>query len=124
MVGVWVQVLRIPRPYLYAASLLFVALDRYSLIGLTADPIILFVAGLLGKTTRRFDHLIAPLVVGLILGRLAEAQLRGRKGEVLSARGRMMRRRPARTVSDVGRSHGDAPRSEPVSAGARRQFHR
>lgn len=78
LVGVWVQVLRIPRPYLYAGILLFAASGGYSLNGVTADLVILFVAALLGWTMRRFGYPIAPLVVGLILGPIAEEQLRPR----------------------------------------------
>lgn len=76
LVGVWVQVLRIPRPYLYAGILLFAALGGYSLNGVTADLVILFVVGLLGWAMRRFGYPIAPLVVGLILGPIAEEQFR------------------------------------------------
>lgn len=76
LVGLWVRVLQIPRPYLYAGILMFAALGAYALNGLTNDLIILFVIGLLGWAMRRFGYPIAPLVVGLILGPIAEEQLR------------------------------------------------
>lgn len=56
LVGVWVQVLRIPRPYLYAGILLFAALGGYFLNGVTADLITLFAVGLLGWAMRRQLH--------------------------------------------------------------------
>jgi putative tricarboxylic transport membrane protein len=40
------------------------------------DLYLLFVAGLLGVVMRRFDFPTAPVIVGLILGPLAEAQMR------------------------------------------------
>jgi putative tricarboxylic transport membrane protein len=40
------------------------------------DLVLLFVIGVLGVIMRRFDFPTAPVVVGMILGPLAEAQLR------------------------------------------------
>jgi putative tricarboxylic transport membrane protein len=40
------------------------------------DLVLLFAIGLLGVVMRRFDFPTAPVVVGMILGPLAEAQLR------------------------------------------------
>ena len=42
LVGLWVSVLRIPRPYLYAGILLFAALGAYALNGLRADLVLLW----------------------------------------------------------------------------------
>ncbi|MFP5335258.1 MAG: tripartite tricarboxylate transporter permease, partial [Actinomycetes bacterium] len=76
LVGMWVKLLQIPRPYLYAGILLFAALGSYSVSASTADMVLLFVLGLLGWAMRRFGYPIAPAVVGLILGPIAEEQLR------------------------------------------------
>ena len=40
------------------------------------DSVLLYAVGLLGVVMRRFDFPTAPVVVGMILGPLAEAQLR------------------------------------------------
>jgi putative tricarboxylic transport membrane protein len=40
------------------------------------DLLLLYAIGLLGVVMRRFDFPTAPVVVGMILGPLAEAQLR------------------------------------------------
>ena len=40
------------------------------------DLVLLYVIGLLGVVMRRFDFPTAPVVVGMILGPLAEAQMR------------------------------------------------
>jgi putative tricarboxylic transport membrane protein len=76
LVGMWVKLLQIPRPYLYAGILTFAALGSYSVGASTTDLVLLFLLGVLGWTMRRFGYPIAPAVVGLILGPIAEEQLR------------------------------------------------
>jgi putative tricarboxylic transport membrane protein len=76
LVGLWVRVLRIPRPYLYAGIMLFAALGAYAINGLRADLVLLFVIGVIGFVMRRFGYPIAPAIIGLILGPIAEEQLR------------------------------------------------
>ncbi|MFI7443632.1 tripartite tricarboxylate transporter permease [Nonomuraea indica] len=72
----WARVLRVPRPYLYAGIILFAALGVYALNGTAVDLVVLFVLGLLGFAMRRFGLPIAPAVIGMILGPMAEVQLR------------------------------------------------
>ena len=76
LVGIWVKVLEIPRPLLYAGILVFATLGAYSLHQSTVDLVILYVFGLLGFVMRRWDIPVAPAVIGLILGPLAETQAR------------------------------------------------
>jgi putative tricarboxylic transport membrane protein len=71
-----VKLLQIPRPYLYAGILTFAAFGAYAVNFSIVDVLILVVIGLLGFFMRRFGYPIAPLVVGMILGPMAEAQLR------------------------------------------------
>ncbi|HEX2020963.1 MAG TPA: tripartite tricarboxylate transporter permease [Aurantimonas sp.] len=76
LVGLWVRLLTIPRPWLYAGILVFATLGT---IGANPSPVelgMLLAFGLLGYMLRRFGYPIAPVVVGLILGPLAEQQLR------------------------------------------------
>ncbi|WP_102961449.1 tripartite tricarboxylate transporter permease [Mangrovicella endophytica] len=76
LVGLWVKLLTIPRPWLYAGILVFATLGT---IGANPSPFelgALLVFGLLGYMLRRFGFPIAPVVVGLILGPMAETQLR------------------------------------------------
>ncbi|MCK2212790.1 tripartite tricarboxylate transporter permease [Actinomadura sp. ATCC 31491] len=73
---VWAQVLRVPRPYLYAGIVLFAALGVYALNGTVVDLFVLYVLGLLGYAMRRFGLPVAPAVIGMILGPMAEIQLR------------------------------------------------
>lgn len=76
LVGIWVKLLQIPRPYLYAGILTFAAFGAFAVNFAIADIVILLVIGVLGYFMRRFGYPIAPLVVGMILGPMGEAQLR------------------------------------------------
>jgi putative tricarboxylic transport membrane protein len=76
LVGIWVKVLEIPRPLLYGGILVFATLGAYSLHQSVVDLIILYIFGLLGFIMRRWDIPVAPAVIGLILGPLAETQAR------------------------------------------------
>ncbi|GAA3796559.1 tripartite tricarboxylate transporter permease [Sphaerisporangium flaviroseum] len=72
----WARLLRIPRPYLYAGIVFFAGLGCYAVNNSWVDLVILFVLGLLGFAMRRFGLPIAPAVIGVILGPMAEIQLR------------------------------------------------
>ena len=76
LVGIWVKILQIPRPYLYAGILVFAGLGAFSLNFTPVDVGILLVVGVLGFFMRRYGYPIAPMVVGLILGPIFENQLR------------------------------------------------
>jgi putative tricarboxylic transport membrane protein len=85
LIGIWVKLLTIPRPWLYGGILVFATLGT---IGASAStfmlgPIptsfelgLLMLFGILGYVLRRFGYPIAPVVVGLILGPMAEKSLR------------------------------------------------
>ncbi|AEG92649.1 tripartite tricarboxylate transporter permease [Ramlibacter tataouinensis] len=76
MVRLWVQLLKIPKPQLYAGILIFATVGAYGMRQSAFDLVLLWGIGLLGVVMRRFDFPTAPVVVGMILGPLAEAQLR------------------------------------------------
>jgi len=76
LIGVWVQVLKIPRAPLYAGILLFATLGAYSLHQSVVDLVTLYAFGVLGFVMRRWGFPVAPAVIGLILGPLAESQFR------------------------------------------------
>ena len=76
LVGLWVRVLSIPRPWLYAGILVFATLGTLGANPSLVELGMLLVFGLLGFGLRVFGYPIAPVVVGLILGPLAEQQLR------------------------------------------------
>ena len=76
MVGLWVKLLKIPKPQLYAGILIFATVGAYGMRQSAFDLFLLYAIGILGVVMRRFDFPTAPVVVGMILGPLAEAQLR------------------------------------------------
>ena len=76
LIGLWVKVLMIPRPVLYGGILVFATLGAYSLHQSVVDLVTLYVFGLLGFIMRRRGFPVAPAVIGLILGPLAESQFR------------------------------------------------
>ncbi len=76
LVGLWVRLLFIPRPLLYAGILLFAVLGTYSLNNSVIDLVILLIIGFVGFLMRRHGFPVAPAVVGMILGPLAEQQFR------------------------------------------------
>jgi putative tricarboxylic transport membrane protein len=76
LVGLWVKLLKIPKAYLYAGILIFATVGVYGMRQSAFDLVLLYGIGLVGVLMRRFDFPTAPVVVGLILGPLAEAQMR------------------------------------------------
>jgi len=76
MIGLWVRLLTIPKPWLYAGILLFATLGTIGANPSVFELGMLLAFGLLGYVMRLFGYPIAPAVVGLILGPLAEQQLR------------------------------------------------
>ena len=76
LVGMWVKLLKLPKTYLYAGILIFATVGVYGMRQSAFDLVLLYAIGLLGVAMRRFDFPTAPVVVGMILGPLAEAQMR------------------------------------------------
>lgn len=76
LIGLWVRLLTIPKPWLYAGILLFATLGTIGANPSIVELGMLLIFGLLGFGMRVFGFPIAPVVVGLILGPMAEQQLR------------------------------------------------
>ncbi len=76
LVGLWVKLLKIPRPQLYAGILIFATIGVYGMRQSAFDLFLMLGIGLVGVVMRRFDFPTAPVIVGMILGPLAEAQMR------------------------------------------------
>jgi putative tricarboxylic transport membrane protein len=72
----WAKLLMIPKPYLYAGITVFSALGVYASSGSIFDVAMLTVIGLLGFALRRFGLPLAPVLIAVILGPLAETSLR------------------------------------------------
>jgi len=76
MVGLWVKLLKIPKPQLYAGILIFATVGVYGMRQSSFDLFLMYGVGVLGVLVRRFDIPSAPIIVGMILGPMAEAQMR------------------------------------------------
>ncbi|MCL6422610.1 tripartite tricarboxylate transporter permease [Brachybacterium sp. JHP9] len=72
----WAKLLLIPKPYLYAGITMFCGLGIYASSSSIADLIVLLVIGVLAFLMRTFDYPLAPLIIGMVLGPLAEYSLR------------------------------------------------
>ncbi len=76
LVRIWIQLLQIPRNYLYAGIATFGMLGAYSLNNSIFDLRVALVLGFLGYLFRRFGVPNTPLVLGVILGPVLEIQFR------------------------------------------------
>jgi putative tricarboxylic transport membrane protein len=76
LVRLWVQLLRIPRPYLFAGIVTFALLGAYAANTSIFDVQVAIVIGVVGFLFRRFGMPITPLILGLILGPNLELQFR------------------------------------------------
>lgn len=76
LVGIWVKLLLIPKPQLYAGILIFAMIGIWGVSGSTFDLACMVAVGLMGYVMRVYDFPIAPILIGLILGPMAENQLR------------------------------------------------
>jgi putative tricarboxylic transport membrane protein len=76
LIRVWVKILEIPRPMLYAGILAFATLGVYSAANSVLDVLIMYGIGVMGFFARRLDFPVGPIVLGVILGPLLEAQFR------------------------------------------------
>jgi putative tricarboxylic transport membrane protein len=76
LVGLFIQILRIPYPILAPLILLFCLIGSYSTTGQVADVLIMVGFGPFGYLMRKFKFEAAPLVLALILGKPMEESLR------------------------------------------------
>ncbi|HXF89171.1 MAG TPA: tripartite tricarboxylate transporter permease [Xanthobacteraceae bacterium] len=76
LIGMWVQLLRVPYRLLYIAILLFCAIGTYTISNNTVDVILTAVFGVLGYIFIRLGCEPAPMLLGFILGPLMEDNLR------------------------------------------------
>ena len=76
LIKMWVQVLRVPAPYLFAGILVFAMVGAYSIKNSMFDLFVALGIGMLGMLLRRFGYPITPLILGAILGPMAETEFR------------------------------------------------
>ena len=76
LIGIWVQLLKVPYRLLYPAILVFCAIGVYSINNNPFDVTVTAVFGLLGYVFYKLRCEPAPLILGFILGPMMEENLR------------------------------------------------
>lgn len=76
LVSLWVQLLKVPPPLLYAGILVLGTVGTYGVSRSVVDLGLLYLIGLAGFAMRLFDIPLGPVLIGLILGPLAESEFR------------------------------------------------
>jgi putative tricarboxylic transport membrane protein len=76
LVGLWVKLLAVPQPWLYAGILVFAAMGTLAANPSTVELLLLVAFGIAGYLMRCWHYPVAPMIVGLILGPMAEGQFR------------------------------------------------
>jgi putative tricarboxylic transport membrane protein len=88
MIGVFVQILKIPYTLLSPLIILFVLLGAYSLNNSAIDVLVTILFGILGYLMKRFRFEAAPLVLAFVLGPMMEMSFR--QSLVMSRGGSLM----------------------------------
>ena len=76
LVGLFVNLLRVPYPVLYPIILVCSILGVYAVNGSVVDVWIMLATGVLGYVLRKLDFETAPIVLGLVLSPMMELSLR------------------------------------------------
>ena len=76
LIGIWIKLLTVPYRILYPASLLFCCVGAYSINNNVFDVFVTIPFAILGYVFRKLDCEPAPLLLGLVLGKLMEEYLR------------------------------------------------
>ena len=73
---IWARLMLVPRSLLFAGILVLASLGAYSLNQSIVDLALLYVVGVIGYAMRLYSVPLAPAVLGLILGPMAEQHFR------------------------------------------------
>jgi TctA family transporter len=76
LIGMWVQLLKVPYRFLYLAILLFCGIGVYTVNNSPTAVLLAAIFGVLGYVFIRLDCEPAPLILGFVLGPLMEENLR------------------------------------------------
>lgn len=75
MIGIWVNALRMPKPFLITIILLCAVVGSFSVNNSMLDVYLLFWFGMLGYLFKKIGFQLAPLILGVILGPFMEKYL-------------------------------------------------
>ncbi|MCT1830021.1 tripartite tricarboxylate transporter permease [Brevibacterium luteolum] len=76
LASVWASLMKIPAPHLYAGIAVFCGLGVYATSSSVFDLALLLIIAALGLVLRRYGVPLAPLMIGMVLGPLAETNFR------------------------------------------------
>jgi putative tricarboxylic transport membrane protein len=76
LIGIWIKLLTVPYRFLYPAVVVFCCIGVYSVSNSTFDVILTAVFGLLGYVFIKLKCEAAPLLLGLVLGKMMEENFR------------------------------------------------
>jgi putative tricarboxylic transport membrane protein len=76
LIGLWVKVLKIPHNILFLLIILFCLVGSYTINFNLTDMYIMLTFGIVGYLMRKFEYEGVPLVLGMVLGPMAETALR------------------------------------------------
>jgi len=76
LIGVWVQVLKIPNKILFPLIFLFCLIGAYSINNMVFDLYVMLFFGVVGYMMRKFGYEPAPLILAYVLGPQLEQALR------------------------------------------------
>ncbi|MGF9763506.1 tripartite tricarboxylate transporter permease [Microvirga sp. 0TCS3.31] len=87
LVGLWVRLLKVPYRLMFPAILMFCCIGIYSINSLPTDVMFIGFFGIVGYALIKFGFEPAPMLLGFVLGKLMEENLRR---ALLISRGDMM----------------------------------
>ncbi|TPN81071.1 tripartite tricarboxylate transporter permease [Mesorhizobium sp. CU2] len=76
LVGIWVRLLKVPYRLMFPAILMFCCIGIYSINSLPTDVMLIALFGFVGFALIRMGFEPAPMLLGFVLGRLLEENLR------------------------------------------------
>ncbi len=76
LIGLWVQILRVPYSILFPLILLFCLVGCYSLNNNTGDLLVMIIFGIIGYLMRKYKYDAPPLVLAFVLSPIMEQSLR------------------------------------------------
>lgn len=76
LIGMWVQILKIPYKVLFPLIILFCLIGSYQVNSSSSDIVIMLVFGLIGYLMRKYEYEGAPVVLAFVLGPMLETNLR------------------------------------------------
>ncbi|BBU55302.1 MULTISPECIES: tripartite tricarboxylate transporter permease [Mameliella] len=76
LIGLWIRLLKVPYTILYQIILFFICFGAYSVSRNVFDVLLCIGFGFVGYCARRMDLPAAPVLLGMVLGPMAEEHLR------------------------------------------------